>query len=123
MTQNEQIQYLANIYYLARADNNFQVEEDYMLQDIAKAIGAGYLETRKALDLAMSSDFKLKVPARLSERIRNLEDMLTVAYYDKKLDEMEKKIISVYVKHLDITKEQFETIQQEVKKRLEKSAG
>ncbi|MGA2915451.1 MAG: hypothetical protein ABSE89_05445 [Sedimentisphaerales bacterium] len=119
MTQNEQIQYLANIYYLARADNNFQVEEDYMLQDIAKAIGAGYLETRKALDLSMADDFKLKVPMRLSERIRNLEDMLMVAYYDKKLDEMEKKIITVFVKHLDITKEQFDTIQQEVKKRLQ----
>jgi uncharacterized tellurite resistance protein B-like protein len=121
MTQNEQIQYLANIYYLARADAQFEVEEDYLLQDIAKGIGAGYLETRKALDMSMASDFKIKFPARLSERIRNLEDMLLVAYYNKKLHEMEKKIILTYAKHLDITKEQFETIQQEVKKRLQKS--
>ena len=118
MTQNEQIQYLANIYYLARADENFEVEEDYLLQDIAKGIGAGYLETRKALDMSMAQDFKIKFPARLSDRIKNLEDMLLVAYYDKKLQEMEKKIITAYAKHLDITKEQFQTIQQEVKKRL-----
>jgi len=119
MTQNEQIQYLANIYYLARADEQFEVEEDYLLQEIAKDIGAGYLETRKALDLSMTSDFKIKFPARLSDRIKNLEDMLLVAYYDKKLHEMEKKIILTYAKHLDITKEQFETIREETKKRLQ----
>ena len=119
MTQDEQIQFLANIYYLARADKDFQVEEDYLLQDIAKSIGAGYLETRKALDLSMAQDFKIKFPARLSDRIKNLEDMLLVAYYDKKLHEMEKKIITAYAKHLDITKEQFETVQREVKERLQ----
>jgi uncharacterized tellurite resistance protein B-like protein len=119
MTQDQQIQYLANIYYLARADKDFQVEEDYLLQDIAKSIGAGYLETRKALDLSMTDDFKIKFPACFSDRIKNLEDMLLVAYYDKKLQEMEKKIITAYAKHLDITKEQFQTIQQEVKKRLQ----
>ncbi len=118
MTQDEQVQYLANIYYLARADENFEVEEDYLLQEIAKGIGAGYLETRKALDLSITDDFKIKFPARLSERLRNLEDMLLVAYYDKKLHEMEKKIITAYAKHIDITKQQFETIQREVKNRL-----
>ncbi len=121
MTQDEQIQYLANIYYLARADSNFQVEEDYLLQEIAKDIGAGYLETRKALDLSMADGFKIKFPTRLSERLRNLEDMLAVAYYDKKLHEMEKKIITAYAKHLDITKEQFDIIREETKKRLQKS--
>ena len=119
MTQDQQIQYLANIYYLARADKDFQVEEDYLLQDIAKGIGASYLETRKALDLSMADDFKIKLPAVFSDRIRNLEDMLMVAYYDKTLQEMEKKIITAYAKHLDITKEQFQTVQQEVKKRLQ----
>ena len=119
MTQNEQIQYLANIYYLARADERFEVEEDYLLQEIAKDIGAGYLETRKALDMSMADGFKIKFPARLSDRIKNLEDMLLVAYYDKKLHEMEKKIILAYTKHLDITKEQFDTIREETKKRLQ----
>ena len=65
MTQNQQIQYLANVYYIARADENFQVEEDYLLQDIAKGIGAGYLETRKALDLSQTPDFKIKFPDSL----------------------------------------------------------
>jgi uncharacterized tellurite resistance protein B-like protein len=119
MTQDQQIQYLANVYYIARADENFEVEEDYLLQDIAKGIGAGYLETRKALDLSIAQDFKIKFPDRLSEQIANLEDMLLVAYYDKKLHHMEKEIIVNYAKHLGISKEQFETIREETKRRLQ----
>lgn len=119
MNQQEQIQYLANIYYLARADKDFEVEEDYLLQEIAKDIGAGYLETRKALDLSMSDDFKIKFPIRLSDRIANLEDMLLVAYYDKELHKMEKELILAYAKQLGISKEQFDIIRGEVKKRLQ----
>ena len=119
MTQDQQIQYLANVYYIARADENFQVEEDYLLQDIAKSIGAGYLETRKALDLSIAQDFKVTFPARLSDRIRNLEDMLLVAYYDKKLQHMEKEIIVTYAKQLGINKSQFDIIREETKKRLQ----
>jgi len=119
MTQEEQIQYLANVYYIARADENFQVEEDYLLQEIAKDIGAGYLETRKALDMSMTANFKIKFPARLSERIANLEDMLLVAYYDKKLHHMEKEIIVNYAKQLGINKSQFDIIREETKKRLQ----
>ena len=118
MTQEQQIQYLANVYYLARCDGNFEVEEDYLLQDIAKNIGAGYLETRKAMDLSMADDFKVSFPARFSERIRNLEDMILVAYYDRKLHEMEKKTIFSYLKQLGISKQQFGLIRDEVKQRL-----
>jgi uncharacterized tellurite resistance protein B-like protein len=118
MTQTEQIQYLANIYYLARADGRFEVEEDYLLQEIAKGIGAGYLETRKALDMSMADGFEVKFPERFSDRMRNLEDMLMVAYYDNKIQEMEKKIIVSYSKHLGIDKQQFDIIKSEIKQRL-----
>jgi len=123
MTQAEQIQYLANIYYLARCDGRFEVEDDYLLQDIAKGIGAGYLETRKALDMSMAEGFEVKFSARFSERIRNLEDMLWVAYYNNKLHEMEKKIIVSYSKHLGINQKQFDIIKEETKQRLKDLKG
>ena len=118
MTQQEQIQYLANIYYLASADGNFEVEEDYILQEIAKGIGAGYLETRKALDLSGQKDFEVKLPRRLSEKIRNLEDMLLVALSDKKLHQMEKQIIVTYAKKVGIHQEQLDAVREDVKARL-----
>ncbi|MBN1787211.1 MAG: TerB family tellurite resistance protein [Sedimentisphaerales bacterium] len=120
MNQTEQIQYLANIYYLARADENFEVEEDYMIQEIAKEIGAGYLETRKALDMSMADDFKVIPPARLSDRLRTVEDMLFVAYCDKKFHPMEKKIVLNIAKQVGVKREQFEEIRSETKERLEK---
>lgn len=118
MTQDEQIQYLANIYYLARCDGRFEVEEDYLLQEIAKGIGAGYLETRKALDKSMADGFEVKIPARFSEKIRNLEDMLLVSYYDNKLEQTEKKIVVSYIKQLGIEQKQLDIIKDETKQRL-----
>ncbi|MDD5133786.1 MAG: hypothetical protein PHP01_00055 [Phycisphaerae bacterium] len=118
MTQAEQIQYLANVYYLACCDGRFEVEEDYLLQEIAKGIGAGYLETRKALDMSMAEGFEVKFSARFSERIRNFEDMLMVAYYDNTIQQIEKKIIVSYLKQLGIDKRQFDIIKDEIKPRL-----
>ena len=120
MTQQEQIQYLANIYYLACADGNFEVDEDYLLQEIAKGIGAGYLETRKALDLSGQKGFAVKLPTRFSEKYRCLEDMLLVALSDKKLHQMEKQIIITYAKQLGISQEHLDIIRGEVKERLAK---
>ena len=121
MTQQEQIQYLANLYFLAGADHNFEVEEDYILQDIAKGIGAGYLETRKALDFAGEKDFQIKLPTRYSETLRCLEDMLFLAMSDSKLDRMEKEIIVKYAKQLGINQQQLDQIRQETIQRLKEA--
>jgi uncharacterized tellurite resistance protein B-like protein len=121
MTQQEQIQYLANLYYLAGIDSNFEVDEDYILQEIAKGIGAGYLETRKALDLSGQKDFAVKLPIRYSEKFRCLEDMLFVAMSDDKLHELEKQIIVSYSKKLGVNQEQLDLIRSETKQRLKET--
>ncbi len=118
MTQQEQIQYLANLYFLASADRNFEAEEDYILQDIAKGIGAGYLETRKALDFSGQKDFQIKLPMRYSEKFRCLEDMLFLAMSDNKLHTMEKEIIVNYSKKLGINQQQLDQIREETIQRL-----
>jgi uncharacterized tellurite resistance protein B-like protein len=121
MTQQEQIQYLANLYFLAGAGRSFEVEEDYILQDIAKGIGAGYLETRKALDFSSQKDFQIKLPTRYSEKFRCLEDMLFLAMSDNKLDPMEKEIIVNYSKKLGINQQQLDQIRQETIQRLKEA--
>jgi len=118
MTQQEQIQYLANLYFLAGADHNFEVEEDYILQEIAKGIGAGYLETRKALDFSGQKDFQIKLPTRYSEKFRCLEDMLFLVMSNNKLSQMEKDIIVTYSKKLGINQQQLDQIREETKQRV-----
>ena len=119
MTEEEQIQYLANIYHVARADGRVEVVEDSVVEDMAKGIGAGYLETRNGLDLSAEKDFCVVFPARLSERIRNLEDMLLLAYSDQKLHDLEKKIIIDFAKQIGITQEQVNMIRKVAKARLQ----
>ena len=118
MTDDEQIQYLANIWYVALVDGQAERIEDKMLDVIAKGIKAGYFETIKAKQRAAEDGFTLQYPSRLSDRIRNVEDMLLMAYADKKLESLEKKILIDYANSLDITKEQLAAIQQGTKARM-----
>lgn len=120
MDKAQQIQYLANIYFLARSDNNLDPKEDLVLEKIAKEIGGGYLETRKALDMSMSKDFKITLPERLSDQIRSIEDMLLVALCDNRLEDLEKRIVTQFAKEVDITKEQFKMIKQTAAGRVKK---
>lgn len=110
MNQAQQIQYLANIYFLAYSDKSLDIKEDTALENIAKEIGGGYLETRKALDISILPEFKIVLPERLSDRIRNIEDMILVALCDNRLETIEKKIVTQFAKDVDITKEQFKMI-------------
>ncbi len=123
MTEQEQILYLANIFHVARADGRVEVIEDGVAEAMAAGIGAGYLETRKALDLSLEKDFTVCLPGRFSERIRNLEDMLAMAYADADLHSEEKAAVIAFAKQVGVTQEQLRTIQGEVKKRVKKVRG
>lgn len=123
MTKDEQVQYLANIFHVARADGRVSTVEDSMVDELAKGVNAGYLETRNALDLSMEKDFTFTFPKRFSDRIRNLEDMLFVAYCESGLDDMEKKIIVDYAKQVGINQKQIDIIRKETKARLHKEAN
>ena len=118
MTEPEQIQYLANIFHVARSDNDVAVLENRVVEDMARDIGAGYLETRKAWDLSTQKDFCVKFPPRLSERIRNLEDMLYLAYCDQGLCDSEKNVIIDYARQIGISQDQINLIRKETKARL-----
>jgi len=118
MENEEKIQYLANVYYLAMVDGKVEHIEERLFDYIAKGIQAGYFETLKAMDLAQTPDFEVKYPMRLSDRIKCVEDLLLIAYADEKLHEMEKKIVLDYANHLGIHKEQFVMIKEETMKRL-----
>ena len=119
MTEQEQIQYLANVFYVARADGRVDVAEDSSVEDMARGIGAGYLETRKALDLSAEKDFCVQFPPRLSDRIRNLEDMLYLAYCHQGLHDLEKGIIVDFARKIGITQEQLNLMRKEAKARLQ----
>lgn len=123
MTEAEQIQYLANVFYVARSDGKVDPVEDKAVEQMAKDIGAGYFQTRKALDMAGQADFEVVFPARLSERIRNMEDMLFVAGRDLKLEEVEKEIVVDFARQIGVNQKQVDIIRRETRARLKKVIG
>ena len=120
MTEAEQIQYLANVFHVARSDGKVDPVEDKEVEQMAKDIGAGYFQTRKALDMASEADFEVVFPARLSERIRNMEDMLFVAGRDVKLEEIEKEIVVDFARKIGVNQQQVDIIRRETRARLKK---
>jgi uncharacterized tellurite resistance protein B-like protein len=114
---DEQIQYLANVYHIARADGRVEPVEDHLAEIIARGIGAGYLETRKALDLSFEKGFTPKLPQRLSDRIRCLEDMLAIARRDNELTLEEKRPILDFARQVGITQSQLNQIQKQTRSR------
>jgi len=118
MDNEAKIQYLANIYHLVRSDGQVGSAEEKMMEAVAEGIGVGYLETRKGLDMSMEKDFAVSYPKRWSDRIRNVEDMLLVAYADQKLSSMEKQVLGEFANKLGISQKQFDVIKEETKERF-----
>ncbi|KPK76024.1 MAG: hypothetical protein AMJ79_08640 [Phycisphaerae bacterium SM23_30] len=123
MDNEEKMQYLANIYYLVRADGKVERMEEKLYDYIAKGIEAGYFESLKAKERAQKEGFTIKYPGRWSDRVRCVEDMLLAAYADKRLHELEQKILLQYANEIGIRKDQFKVIMDETKARLKELQG
>ena len=119
MNKEEQVQYLANVFYIVLADGNTDKNEEKAFERIAQAIGAGYFERRNAQDLAKQDGFEVCPVGRLSDRFRNLEDMLFISYCNQQVDAAEKKLIIDYATQIAVNQQQFGQIKQEAKQRQE----
>ena len=121
MKNEEATRYLANIYLVLASDNEVKRDEERLFEAISREIQAGYSERRQAMKLADNQEVQKNVSARWSERIRNLEDMIFVAYGNGVLEPLEKQAIVEYAKHLGIEQQQLDLIKKEVKQRHKES--
>lgn len=117
MMKDEQVQYLANIYHLLLADAEVGRVEEKAFELIAREIGAGYFERRNALKSAEQATFQVRPVGRLSDRMRNLEDMLLAAYCNGVVDAAEKKLIVDFATQVAVNKHQFSVMKSEAKRR------
>lgn len=117
MMKDEQVQYLANIYHLLLADAEVGRVEEKAFELIAREIGAGYFERRNALKSAEQATFQVRPVGRLSDRMRNLEDMLLAAYCNGVVDAAEKKLIVEFATQVAVNKHQFSVMKSEAKRR------
>lgn len=120
MKREETVDYLANIYAVVATDGAVDRLEERVFEEIAREIGSGYFERKQALEKAGKGGLPARLALRWSDQIRNLEDMLLVAYCDGSLDPSEKKVIVEYANFLAITQPQLATIREEAKRRFAK---
>jgi len=118
MKREETIGYLANIYAVVVADGEVDRLEERIFEEIAREIGAGYTERRKAVDEAGQGGLPKRLELRWSDQIRNLEDMLFVAYCDGSLDPTEKQVIVKYANFLNINQAQLGVVREDAKRRF-----
>ena len=118
MKREETVGYLANVYAVVAADGKVDRLEERMFEDIAREIGAGYLERKQAIEKAGKEGMPVQLALRWSDQIRNLEDMLFVGYCDGTLDPSEKQVIVNYANFLNISQEQLSVIRDAAKRRF-----
>ena len=86
MKREETVDYLANIYAVVAADGEIDRVEERVFESIAREIGSGYFERKQAIARLAEQNLPVALELRWSDQIRNLEDMLFVAYCDGTLD-------------------------------------
>ena len=123
MNKQEQVRYLANIYYLLIADGGVDRIEEDVFEEIRRDVGAGYFEKQEAMELARKDGYQVRLVGRWSDRVRNLEDMLFSAYCNGALDVAEKKVVQQCAGQLGIDQRQFAVIQEETKRRYDEYKG
>jgi uncharacterized tellurite resistance protein B-like protein len=117
MKRDETVSYLANLYSIIDADGVVDRVEQRVFEEIAQEIGAGYFERKQAVDKSESDELPAALELRWSDQIRNLEDMLFVAYCDGTLEPTEKQAIISYANFLNISQDQLSVIKADANRR------
>ncbi|MBB76021.1 MAG: hypothetical protein CMJ75_16055 [Planctomycetaceae bacterium] len=119
MDKQQTVDYLVNIYAVIAADGEVERSETRVFEVIAREIGAGFFERKKAIEAYKESQATATLTGRWSEKVRNLEDMLFAAYCSGSLAPDEKEIIVTQARVLGIEKEQLTVIKTEAKQRFD----
>ena len=123
MQESDIIQYLANVLSVARADGVMSPQEEAAAEGIRAELKAKKRDFTRAGKLAAEDSFELNTAGRLSEMVRNIEDMVYVGLADGDFSASEKKIVIQFAKLIGITQQQIDAVVVEAKKRVEGGAA
>ena len=119
MDKQQAVDYLGNIYAVLASDGDVERSESRVFEVIAKEIGAGFFERKKAIEAYEETKATATLSGRWSDKVRNLEDMLFAAYCNGALAPDEKAIVVAQARVLGIEKEQLTVIKSEAKQRFD----
>ncbi len=119
MTKEERVIYLANVALISAKDGALSPFEARAVEGVRQELGAGKGDLEAALKRVAQTGHVIKPVGRLSERIRNLEDMVFVALSDRELSKAEKPEVLAFAKKIGVTQVQLTQILNEARERIE----
>jgi hypothetical protein len=118
MSDAEILQYLANILLIVGADDKVVRPEGRAMEGVLREVGAGVRDLDQAAEFIHQGNRRVTPTGRLSDKVRNLEDMVLVALSDGELPDSEKKLILEFVQAIGLGKAHLTQIVAEARKRL-----
>jgi hypothetical protein len=113
LSEPSQIDYLANVIFLAICDGELTSKEAAALEEIRLSIGAKKSTLEKARKQAESGAYAPIPNGTFAAQASNLADMLYVSVLDGTLSDAEKKLISEFSRRTKLTQEQILLLAQE----------
>lgn len=117
----KKLQYMRHLVRIASADKQLRPTEDLFLEEARKAIGASKAILKQAIESPGELDFA--AVARLSDRVRNLEDMLDLVLSDGELSDGEKSEFVTGAKQAGLTQELVNVMLAEARGRRKQQSG
>jgi hypothetical protein len=110
MNSGELTAYLANVIAVAAADRKFNPREDSAVKTVMFELGAREEHLRNAARIVKAASFEAVPVGRLSDQIRNLEDMVFVSLSDREIDPAERPIVQAFAKKLKLNQHQLAAV-------------
>ncbi|WP_341325628.1 zinc-ribbon domain-containing protein [Methylotuvimicrobium sp. KM2] len=118
MSNEQQVDYLANVIGLARADGKITRQETEAIELVQKAIGARKTELNRAYKNAESDAFIPRVVGSWSDQIKNLEHIIYIALIDGAIEGDEKQYVINFAKQVKISQDQLTLIIKDAKRTI-----
>lgn len=119
ITEDQVITYLANIIKISQLDGKLDSGEQAAIEQICERLKAEENQLQEAIKKVAEGRHTMMPVGRLSDKIRNLEDMLYVAMSDGELTASEKAEMLAYVKKINISQNQIKIVLNETKTKIE----
>lgn len=111
--------YLANMIKISRMDGDLNPLEQEALEKACDKLFVDAKTIAEAVKAVARGDHRVTPVGRLSDKIRNLEDMLFVALIDGELTGDEKEEMTAFAREIGLSNDQVKTILTETKIKID----
>ncbi|MBI4478411.1 MAG: zinc ribbon domain-containing protein [Acidobacteria bacterium] len=122
LSEQEQISYLANVAYLARADGVLSPREQAAIEEVRADLEAKKGTLNAAVKAVDSGTYSPAKVGFFAVQVANLADMLYVCFVDGDFDESESIIVKKFCEQISITGDQLKLMMSDAIARADKTS-